>query len=280
MMNPPIGLTTPVKAAFADWLCAFYAQFYPDTPAGVEWAARGHVKAMQWAPGRMVDDVESMLSTYKRVNNSGNASTSTFLPVLIAAVAADYTETPGEAGRNVMDWRSMAMPGDTLNRHLKVRVMSADLRAQVVVIATDSPTAMSIIGQLAEWTKTRRTFQARYVFQTVASDWPVVVQSEDRMAVPTPVGEHLSILTLDLKLRAGMPMFRAPAGDEATDGQTPPGFPVVEQVTNAHDPSIGPPTGVTADEWRAYRALAGTAATPASDAPSAPAVVLWPMAGR
>ncbi|MCU0942964.1 MAG: hypothetical protein MUE35_10495 [Hydrogenophaga sp.] len=279
-MDPPIGLTTPVKAAFGEWLCAFYAQFYPDTPAGVEWAARGHVKAMQWAPGRMVDDVESMLSSYKRVDNSGKASTSTFLPAVFAAVAADYTETPGEAGRHPMHWRSVAIPGDTLKRHLQVRVMSADLRAQIVVVASDAPTAMSIIGQLVEWAKVRRTFHARYHFQTLPSDWPVVVQSEDRMAVPTPIGEHLSILTLDLKLRAGMPMFRGPTGDDATDGQTPPGYPVLEEITHAHDPTLGPPTGVSPAEWRNFRALAGTIAQPASNAPSAPAVVLWPLAGK
>jgi hypothetical protein len=279
-MNPPIGLTTPVKAAFGQWLCAFYAQFYPDTPAGVEWAARGHVKAMQWAPGRMVDDVENMISTYKRVDNSGNASTSTFFPVLLTAVAADYNETPGEAGRHASHWRSMAMPGDTLKRHLQVRVMSADLRAQVVAVGTDAPTVMSMIGQLVEWAKVSRVFQARYVFQGIPSDWPVQVLWEDRMALPSLIGEHMAVLPLDLKLRAGMPMFRGPVGDEATDGQDPPGFPVVEQIDSAHDQTLGPPNGVSPAEWVNFRALSGNVATPESDASSAPAVVLWPIAGK
>ena len=69
-MNPPIGLVTPVKAATGQWLLEFFAQFHADTPQSVEWAARAPEKAMVWAPARMVDSVEEMLTTWRRNDNS------------------------------------------------------------------------------------------------------------------------------------------------------------------------------------------------------------------
>lgn len=259
-MQPPIGLLTPAKAAIGQWLADFHDKFFePDTPANVEWAGRAAPLAMAWAPGRMVDQVESMLSAWARNDNTGVPSTSASYPAVFVAVAPDYTESLGEAGRTVADWTPFAFPQDPTGRSFRVRTMSADLRVQVVVVAPDQLSTMSILGQLSLWAVTKPKFGARYVFGGFASDWPITVLGGDRMAVQTPVGEQVSILALDLTIRTTLPMFRGPRGEEATDGMDPPGFPVVLDIETGHDMSLGPPTGVTVEEWKHFRSLVASA---------------------
>lgn len=282
-MNPRIGLLTPVKAALGEWLTDFHAQFLPDTQANAEWASRAAAKAMAWAPARMVDAVEDMLKSWSKNDNSGGASTSAFLPAIFVATAADYTETPGEAGRPLLDPMPISFPDDPQHRSFRVRVISADLRAQVVVAAGDTLTAMSMLGQLCTWASARPTLHAAYVHEGFATAWPVKVVGADRMAVPTPLGEQVCILSLDLTLRAGMPLFYGPAAGEPSDGASPPGFPVTAAVNVAgHRPGIGAPTGVSAEEWAEFIRLspAGTLQTPASDSRDAAGVVLWPLGGQ
>ena len=265
-MNPKIGLITPVKVGLGHWLTDFYAQFQPDTASNAEWAARGNAKAMAWAPGRMVDAVEEMLSAWRNNDNSGKAGTSAYIPVLFAAVANEYTETPGEDGRPLTDRLPFSFPDDTLKREFQVSVMSADLRAQLVVVAQDQPSAMSIVGQLCLWAQARRTFTAPYAFAGFTSDWPARVISADRMAVSSPVSDNLTILTVDLTIRVGMPLFYLPFGADATDGQgvagslvNPPGFAVLTGVAARHNPAIPRPANVSAEEWAAYIRMTGGA---------------------
>lgn len=249
-MTPRIGLITPVKAALGQWMVDFFAQFDPDTPANAEWASRPAAQAMAWAPARMVDSVEEMLSAWKRNDNSnGGGSTSAYLPALFIAVASDYTESPGEAGRPLTDYMPITFEDDAQKRSFRVRMMSVDLRGQVVVVAPEAMSAMSIIGQLCMWCVARRVIHAPFGFAGFTTNWPATILSADRMAIPTPLGEQMSILTLDLTIRASLPLFKGPTGAETTDGNTPPGYPVVGQVTNAHDMTLGPPTGVTPEEW-------------------------------
>ena len=277
-MNPAIGLITPVKAALGEWLTQFYAQFYPDTPATTEWKGRGTVKAMAWAPARMVDAVEDMLGSWKKNDNSGNPSTSAYLPVVFIAVASDYTETPGEAGRPLTDYMPIEFPGDAQHRSFRARLLGVDLRCQVVIVAGDALSAQSIMGQLCMWAVERRTFKSRYSFAGFTSDWPVQIVGADRMAIPTPIGEQVTILSVDLTVRATMPMFYGPASGAPNDGNTRPGFPVITAIpVQGHDPTLGPPTGVTPEEWAWFKRLTGAPSAPADDGGSNAAVMLAPV---
>lgn len=271
-MIPRIGLFTPFKDGLGQWLVQFRAQFQPDTDATAEWAAREAKKAMVWAPARMVDQVEAMLSSWRNNDNSSKAGTAAFLPVLFAAVATDYTESPGEEGRPVTDMTPFAFPEDNRRRSFRLRMMSADLRVQLVVVASEALSAMSMMGQLAFWATERQRFKAIYPFAGFTSEWPVRILQSDRLAIPTPLGEQLSILSLDLIMRAAVPLFYGPRDDEANDGSSPdPGFAVVTQVTNQHNQTLGPPTGVSQEEWDAYAQLTAAHASRTSD------VVLWPV---
>lgn len=255
-MSQTIGRLTPIKAALGRWMTQYHAQFLPDTPATLEWSRRDTPKAMSFAPARMVDQVEAMLSTWRRNDNGGNASTSAYLPVAFVAIASDYTESPGEHGRPLTDRLPIIFPDDPLNRSFRVSVMHVDLRAQIAVIAPDPLSAMSMIGQLCHWAIERPTVYAPFEFAGFTSHWPVRILPGDRMAIPTPLGEQLSILTLDLTVRASIPLFRSADREPLNDGHEPAGFPVVTSVDtgvgSAHDMTMGPPTGVSAEEWSAF----------------------------
>lgn len=279
-MSSTAGRLTPVKIAAARWLGDFYAQYRPDTRAGSEWAQRGASTAMVFVPGRMVDQVEEMLSSWRGNDNSGKAGTSSFGPILFLAVAQDYTDTPGGDSRPQLEPLSVVLPGDPLQRVFQVEQIQADIRAQVVVVASESATAHSIMSQLARWEKRRQTFRASYTFAGVATDWPVQVVQADRMAVPTPVGEHLCILGLDLTLRASMPLFSAPAGgSDDSDGQgsgtaeDPNGIRLASEIESGHVATVSPPDGVSPEDWAAFLRLSGLA--PGSG--GAPNVILHPV---
>jgi hypothetical protein len=249
-----IGLLTPVKAALGRWLVDFHAQVEKDTDAVNEWGLRPVKQAIAWAPGRMVDAADEMLKTWRKNANREPAgpSTSQFLPIVLCATALDYTETPSEYGRTMPDFVEAIFPNDTLNRLVKLRAMQVDLRFQVVVAAADPMTAMSIMAQLGVWAASYTRVQATFLYEPFAltHDWPVNIVMMDRIAFPTPIAEGMSVLALDFTARAAIPIVRGPSGAEATDGQTPPGFPVSTAVTTAHP--LGPPTGVTSEEWNLY----------------------------
>jgi hypothetical protein len=251
-----VALLTPVKAAFAVWMKSFYDQFQPDTQQNQEWAARGFATACVWAPGRMVDQVEKMLSTWARNDNStaGNSQTG-FLPVLFMAAAHEWIETPGEGGRPVVDPMAFSFDDDGERRSFRLRLMSVDLRVQVAVVSHEPNSPMSMIGQLALYLNRNETLKAAYSFGGFTSHWPAKIIMIDRMAIPVPTGEQRTILTLDLTLRATIPLFEGPRQGEPTDGRTPPGFPVVTEVTSGHNMTMGPPSHVTEEEWRHYAAL-------------------------
>lgn len=257
-MTPRIGILTPPKAAFARWLEDWRAQVYADTNAIAEWQARDpYANAVKWAPGRMVDAVEDMFSTYQREDNSGKAGRSAFLPVVFIAVAQEYTQSPSEAGRPLLDKLAIGFAADTLRRSFRIRSLSLDLRAQVVVLSPDVGSTMSLIAQLAQWADARRTFHSAYTFAGFTSDWPVQVIPSDRMALSTPLGEHVSAMALDLTLRVTVPQFYGPRSGEATDGNDPPGFPVVADVAIAAGDVMNRPSWVGDAEWLAYlRSLA------------------------
>lgn len=269
-MNPRIGLLTPVKIALGNWLGAFKTDFQPDTAAAAEWAQREQRLAMAMVPGRMVDQVEEMLSSWRTNNNSGNPSTSAYIPVLLAALAPDYTESPAEHGRPLTDKLPFSFPGDTGHRAFKARVLHLDIRAQVVVVASEPATATSIVAQLSMWSVHVPTFHADFTFAGQTTQWPVKVLSADRIGIPTPVGEQLCILAVDYTLRASTPLFYG-AGT-AVDNEVP--FPVAETIETRHNPAVERPEGVSAEEWQAFQVLIGAGRNPATDDSDAPGIVL------
>lgn len=261
------GLLTPVKGAIGRWVAGFHAQAYADTPAMAGWSARPAPDACKWAEGRMVDDVEAMLSS---VRNNANVpavkSTNAFSPILLVALATEYTETPSDQGPMTPERLPVVLPNDPLNRVIELDLMSIDLRCQLAMIAAEQPTVMSMCAQLGRWAQRNYRLSATHVFDAfgLATDWPVRVVPVDRMAIHTPIGEHLKVMTLDVTIRAVLPMFRGPGAGDATDGESPPGFAVISEVMRG----IGTPPGVTEPEWLRYLGAAESFLRPPVDGPT------------
>jgi hypothetical protein len=250
-----IGLVTPVKFALGEWLAQFHQQAYPDTPANAEWCARETKKACVWASARMVDTVETMLAGWRNnANNEPKVGTAAMLPVVFIAMATEYIETSPDQGRSSLAPIEIKFPGDPQDRLFRMRLMSADIRCQIAVVASEQASVMSLIGQLCGWTLERHTVRAVFPFEHlgITTAWPVRIVPAERMSIQTPLGEHIKAMTLDLTIRASMPMFYAPKPGDATDGNTPPGFPTIQQVEHEFTPSLGIPTGVDAAEWRMF----------------------------
>jgi hypothetical protein len=245
----PQGFYLPLRIGLGQWLGQFYADFYADTQALAEWAARGQATAMAWAAGRMDNAVNDMLSAWRRNNNSGGAATSAYLPVVFAAIGREYQDSPSEAGRHALDWIPFTFPDDTENRSFRMRLLHADVRAQIVVVAQDPMSAASICGQLAFHCERIPRFNANYVWNGFTTPMSVQVVPSDRLAAPDAENPTLTILTMDLTLRTLIPLFRGDTGPTV-------GYPVVETIEHEEaDPNGPPPEGVTAEAWAKYREM-------------------------
>ncbi len=230
----------PVKAGLGQYMARFYDGLAPTTQPMEEFVRRGLGKAILWAPGRMVDAAEDMLSLYAREKPDDGAPTQPFeLPVMFVAMAKDYTPTGREFTRQTGDREWIALPGDERGRVFGLRTIAADIRTQIVVVAADEPTARSIASQLAlhlDSTSGRR-FSAPFTYAGETLDWPVVIETPDvvAMAVQTDA-KNLTMLAMDVTLRATVPLFDAPKPGQANDGKgvpgtpDPAGYPVVNAI--------------------------------------------------
>ncbi|QFY42984.1 hypothetical protein F6R98_10460 [Candidatus Methylospira mobilis] len=230
----------PVKAGFGEYMGAFYAQLSVTTMPMREFCTRGLAKSIAFVPGRMIDSVEEMLGLWQRNDNDNAPTQPRKLPVVLVAVDKDYTPTARDFTRQVVDAQWLTIPSDTKERAFKIRTIAGDIRAQVVVIAADDPTAKSIAAQFDLFidSPSNRAFNAAYEFAGQVMDWPVMLETSDTPASNIKVeAKNLSILALDLNLHTTIPLFDAPKDGEVSDGKgaagdagDPSGYPVVIQT--------------------------------------------------
>lgn len=232
----------PVKLGLGQYMGRFYADLVPTTRAMEAFVARGLGKSVMWAPGRMVDAAEEMLSLYAREEPDTGITRPFELPVVFVAMAKDYTPSGRDFTRQVGDAQMVTIPGDSEARVFGLKSIAADIRAQVVIAAGDEPTARSIAAQLALHIDSvgGRRFAAPFAYAGEAMDWPVVIESPDVAAVNVATeAKNLTLLAMDLTLRATVPLFSAPRAGEPNDGKgvpgtpDPAGFPVVRTVYGA-----------------------------------------------
>ncbi len=216
------NFTDPIKAAFGDYLREFHEQLFADTPAMAEFAARPFAEAAVWAPGRMIDQVEDMLASYRKNDNSQAVKPKTPLPIMIACMAKDFVPAPPEFGRGLGDPVDVMIPDDPKERVFSMRVVVAEIRTQVALVAADDATARSMALQLHAWTSAigNRIFYSTYKLAGIDDRWPVMLEMPDLMAMNSPTEvKNLTMLVLDISLRATVPLLRAPKSTEPNDGQ-------------------------------------------------------------
>lgn len=217
----------------------FYAEIQPTNNTLREFADRGLSKSIVWAPSRMIDAAEEMLASWQR-NDTDNAPTHPAkLPVIIVALAKDYTPTSREFTRQVADKMLVILPDDEKERAFGLRVMSGDIRAQLAIFAHDEATARSLAAQFLlfiDATENRR-FTSQYEFAGQVLEWPVQLESPDAPAMSIATeAKNLTILALDVVLKAQIPLFDAPKAGQPNDGKgtpntdDPAGYPLVETI--------------------------------------------------
>ena len=248
----------PVKAGLGRYMGRFYADLIATTRPLEEFVARGVGKSVMWAPARMVDAAEEMLKLYARDDIEPGPTKPFALPIMFVAMAKDYSPSGRDYTRQLADRVDIALPGDAKKRHFKLRSVAADIRAQVVIAAMDEPSARSLAAQFIlhlDTTEGRR-FKAPFVFAGQTLDWPVVIETPDVQAIAVPSeAKNLTMLAIDLTLRASVPLIDAPKPGDANDGQgvpgtdDPAGYPLVRMISGIEFSDPGYADGSDIGTW-------------------------------
>ncbi len=182
-----------LKIGFAhDFLRRYHANLIADDSAVAEFAARPFVQSVMLAPGRMVDAAEKMLESYRKNDNSGTALAKPKLPILIYAIGKDMSASPPDWSiRQAATAQEVVVPGDPLNRVLRLRTVFQEFRAQVCIFAPEPTTANSLAMQMHAFATelSNRRFACPYKLAGVSTMWPAIIENPDVIAghmVDTP----------------------------------------------------------------------------------------------
>lgn len=226
----------PVKVGFGAFIGRFYAQITPTTRPLFEYVDRGLGKSVAWAPGRMVDAAEEMLSLWQRNDTDSTDTHPHDLPVILIGIDKDYTPTGRDFTRQIADMEYVIFEEDPHERVYGVRTVAGDLRAQIAIIASDEPTARSLASQFLLFLDAtgNRWFGADYEFAGFTQRWPVQIETpESPASVVQTENKNLTILTVDITLKATVPLYSAPGDGEPNDGKSDPaGYPAVVEVAH------------------------------------------------
>ena len=228
-----------LKVGFGQYMTAFYASLIPTTKAMQEFVTRGESKSLAWAPSRMVDAATDMLASWQRNDTDSSDTKPAKLPVIIVAMARDYTPTGRDFARQIADSMEIIIPSDGKERVFGLRTIFGDIRAQIAIFAQDEPTAKSIASQFVLFMEAapNRRFHYSHAFAGATTEWPVQIESVDSPVVNVQSdSKNITILAVDLTLKAQIPLYDAPKVGEANDGKgipetaDPAGYPVVIEV--------------------------------------------------
>lgn len=220
----------PVKTAWGEYLQRWYAQIKPTTKGMSEFAGRGFAQSVAWSPCRLVDQAEEIISLWNRANVVGNTATQPpKLPAMVCAMDKSYMPTSRDYTQEVTVPEWITLPQDTKERAFKIMTAAEDLRLQTVIMSQDEPTARAIATQLRQWitAPNHRFIPATYVFAGFHNIFPVHIQTPEIQVMDAKGATHnLSVLFIDLTLRAHVPTFLHPAdGDPDADGKGTDGDP-------------------------------------------------------
>lgn len=229
----------PVKVGLGEFMQGFYRELAPTTKPLQEFVNRGFHYCVAWAPTRMVDKVEDMLGAWQRNDTDQAPTRPPKLPVIIVAVAKDYSAVGRDFTTQISEPADVMFPDDPKSRYFQMKLIAGDVRAQLAICAADEATAKSLAAQFLLYLDhpSRRSFDANYRFAGLDHSYPAQIEAPDNPAMNIDTGtKNLSILAIDLTLKCTVPLFIAPKVGEPDDGKgvpgtdDPAGFRLVEQV--------------------------------------------------
>lgn len=207
------NFTVPIKVAFGRYLHGFHRMLIADTPALAEYAARPFARAAVWAPGRMADQVDDMIGTWRKNDTSGRPRATPYLPIMIASCSKDYLPATGDWTRQAADPVDVVIPGDPKQRVFKMRVAFSEVRIQLAIAAPEGDTARSLAMQLQLYSSAleRRRIYAEFPLAGVNTMWPFVWKEPALNAISQPQDvKNLTVLTADFNGIASVPMLTYP----------------------------------------------------------------------
>lgn len=234
-MSAKNGEVFNIKEAFAKYLRGWYDGLVPTTQAVEEYVGRGVERCIIFAPDRMVDAAEDMLAAYRKNDNPGAHGQNAPFPVVLVGVAKDWMPTMGDWGGRQVSRQYVRITDDVDASVYGYRQAMVDIRAQVVIFASEGPTAQSLATQILMWIGDieNRRFYADFTFGEYTVQMPLVIENPDIPFVEVKTdAKNMTILAGDISLKATIPYFDAPKAGEANDGTShnPQGYPNVTEV--------------------------------------------------
>lgn len=236
-------LFLPVKIGLGEYMGRFKQSFavtHNDTDAVQEFSTRPLARSIVFAPSRMGDAIEDILSAWrKNTNEDGKTQSTAFLPVMAIAVARDYTPASPSQGMMLGDAIDIKIPNYPDERNLKLEVIRGQLRVQVVVIAAEDSSAKSLMARFCHFVRRydNRGFDAVYRLAGVDDVWFNEWDSQDLYPSSVSIAQtNLAIQKVDLMLNITIPMVYGAAVGQPNSGlgtgtnNDPFGLPVVTQI--------------------------------------------------
>ena len=173
-----------IKTAFGLYLGQFYAGIYPDTKALRAFANRGLSLSIMMAPGRMIDQVQDMITAYQKNDNSPGAGpyhpgANALFPVILVALSKDYIPTAGDFGGRQVGRQMVALSDEPGSSVYGYRQAMGDYRAQVVIMAAETSTAQSLAAQFALFVGEipNRRFRVKFPWGQYELDMPCMLET-------------------------------------------------------------------------------------------------------
>lgn len=206
-----------VLADFRNWLM-------PNTKFLREWKQRELKDAIAAVPGRMIDDSTAMLEKWRQHTNGDKQGSTSFLPVMLTAMAVVTTPPDVSTMYGIPYWIDTVLPNDPQKRRVQMRTIPKMIRAQVVFICTEPHSAGALTNQLCAYftDEAKRRFKVQYhVGDGIQDDWDLTIIENSLYPDSIPTDQkNLSIAVIDLQMCGLEPQV---VGLDADDAAVDPG---------------------------------------------------------
>lgn len=203
------------KKAFGEFMGRFYASLRGTTPALREYASRGLIRSIAFAKDRTIDDVESMIATWRENRNlAGSTPTTSFIPMILVTVERGFMVTGSDFASPITDTMTVALNTEKPDESVGVQTIIYDQKAQIVIIAADHPTARGIAAQFTLFLANvdNRRFYASYA-DPYGNEikMPCVLESPEVFpSLAATDQKNITILTIDSTWKESVPYFSLP----------------------------------------------------------------------
>ena len=203
------------KAAFGELMGRFYASLRGTTPALREYASRGLIRSIAFAKDRTIDDVESMIATWRENRNlAGSTPTTAFIPMILVTVERGFMVTGSDFASPITDTMTVALNAEKPHELVGVQTIIYDQKAQIVIIAADHPTARGIAAQFTLFLANvdNRRFYASYA-DPYGNEikMPCVLESPEVFPmIGNPDQKNMTVIIFDTTWKESVPYFSLP----------------------------------------------------------------------